>query len=128
MAKTEKAVAKTTKKKTVKETSAKMQKKDKKSYKCCEKRVTKRTEEEKKALISRINRAAGQVNGIKGMVENDAYCMDILVQVAAAQAAMSAFSRELITNHIETCVASDLKKGNKESLDEFAKMLQKFIY
>lgn len=98
---------------------------EKKVYKCLSKRSTKRDGDEKRALTSRINRAAGQINGIQGMLECDAYCTDILVQVAAVQSALKAFSRELIVNHLETVVAADLKKGETESMNEFVKLLQK---
>ena len=98
---------------------------EKKVYKCLSKRSTKRDGDEKRALTSRINRAAGQINGIQGMLECDAYCTDILVQVAAVQSALKAISRELIVNHLETVVAADLKKGETESMNEFVKLLQK---
>ena len=97
----------------------------KKTYKCLEKRSTARDEETKHALTSRLNRAAGQISGLQGMLENDAYCTDILVQVAAVQAALRAFSRELIVEHLENVVTRDLKKGETESMNEFVKVLQK---
>ncbi len=126
------AVKKTTKTKEVKTTKSKKSEskseEKKKTYKCCDKRQTERSEEDKKALIVRINRAAGQINGIKGMLESDAYCTDILVQVAAVNAALNSFVKELVSNHLENCVAEDLKKGNSESLAEFTNILQKFIY
>ena len=96
-----------------------------KSYKCLSKRSTKRDPEVKHSLTSRINRAAGQISGLQGMLENDAYCTDILVQVAAVQSALKAFSRELIIEHLETVVSKDLKKGETESMNEFVKVLQK---
>lgn len=98
---------------------------DEKVYKCLSKRSTKRDAEAKRALTSRLNRAAGQINGLQGLLENDAYCTDILVQVAAVQSALKAFSREIIVNHLETVVSVDLKKGNTESMNEFVKVLQK---
>ena len=97
----------------------------KKAYKCLEKRSTKRDEETKRALTARINRAAGQISGLQGLLEGDAYCTDILVQVAAVQAALKAFSRELIVHHLENVVSVDLKKGESESMNEFVKVLQK---
>ena len=97
-------------------------------YKCCRTRTTVRTPEEKRSLINRINRAAGQINGIKGMLEQDAYCTDLLVQVAAVNAAMNAFCKLLVENHLTHCVAEDLKANNTDSLEEFIKLLQKFMY
>ena len=73
---------------------------------CCL-RKKERTPEEYQALIHRLNRIEGQIRGIRGMVERSAYCVDILTQSAAVTAAMNAFSRELLTNHIRTCVAED---------------------
>ncbi|MCR5623600.1 MAG: metal-sensing transcriptional repressor [Treponema sp.] len=127
--KEEKTVAKKASAKKAKAKSTKSTKADKleekKVYKCVSKRSTQRDEETKRSLTSRLNRAAGQINGLQGMLESDAYCTDILVQVAAVQSALRAFSRELIVHHLETCVTSDLKKGETESMNEFAKVLQK---
>lgn len=72
---------------------------------CCQAREKHRTEEERKALITRLNRIEGQVRGIRGMVEKDSYCTDILVQVSAVTAALNAFNRQLLADHIRTCVA-----------------------
>ena len=74
----------------------------------CHKKTTERSEEEKKKLIHRLNRIEGQIRGIRGMIERDAYCTDILIQSAAANAAVNAFNRELIANHIKGCVVRDL--------------------
>ena len=93
---------------------------------CCHK-TKERTPEEYKALIHRLNRVEGQIRGIRGMVEESAYCVDILNQVAAAQAALNAFSRELLSNHIRTCVAEDVRQGNDEVIDELLSTLQKFM-
>lgn len=92
---------------------------------CC--RHKKRTEEEYKNLIHRLNRIEGQIRGIRGMVEKDAYCADILVQVAAANSALNAFSRELLGQHVRTCVADDLRAGSDEKLDELLKLLPKLM-
>lgn len=92
---------------------------------CC--RHKDRTPEEHKALLNRLSRIEGQVRGIRGMVENDAYCTDILVQVAAATAALNAFSRELLATHIRTCVADDLRAGKDETVDELVATLQKLM-
>ena len=80
---------------------------------CCHK-TKERSEEEYKRLIHRLNRIEGQIRGIRGMVEKSAYCTDILAQVAAANAALNAFSKELLANHIRTCVAQDIRAGKDE--------------
>lgn len=92
---------------------------------CC--RHKKRSEEEYKSLIHRLNRIEGQIRGIRGMVEKDVYCADILVQVAAANSALNAFSRELLSQHVRTCVADDLRAGSDERLDELLKLLPKLM-
>lgn len=92
---------------------------------CC--RHKKRSEEEYKSLIHRLNRIEGQIRGIRGMVEKDVYCADILVQVAAANSALNAFSRELLSQHVRTCVADDLRAGSDEKLDELLKLLPKLM-
>ena len=86
-----------------------------------------RTEKEYKSLENRLNRIEGQIRGIKGMLEKDAYCPDILVQVAAANAALNAFNKELLANHIRTCVADDIRAGNDETIDELVGVLQKLM-
>lgn len=91
------------------------------------KKMTHRPEDERKKLINRLNRIEGQIRGIRGMLESDAYCADILTQSAAASAALSAFNRELITNHIKSCVARDLREGKDEVIDELAATLQKLM-
>ena len=91
---------------------------------CCSHRTKQRSEEEYKALINRLSRIEGQVRGIRKMVESDTYCTDILIQVSAVQAALNAFKRELIANHIRTCVADDIRKGMDETIDELVSTLQ----
>ena len=86
-----------------------------------------RTEKEYKSLVIRLNRIEGQIRGIKGMLEKDVYCPDILVQVAAANAALNAFNKELLANHIRTCVADDIRAGNDETIDELVGVLQKLM-
>ena len=83
--------------------------------------------QEYKSLIHRLNRIEGQIRGIKGMVEKDVYCTDILVQVAAANAALNGFSRELLANHIRTCVAEDIRQGKDETIDELVALLPKLM-
>lgn len=86
-----------------------------------------RSNEEAKALVNRLNRIEGQVRGVKGMVENDVYCTDILVQVSAITAALNAFNKELLASHIRSCVVDDIKKGNDEVIDELLATLQKLM-
>lgn len=86
-----------------------------------------RETEEYDALIRRLNRIEGQVRGVKGMVEKEAYCTDILTQVSAIQAALNAFSRELLGNHIRTCVVSDLQNGQTEVVDDLLNTIQKLM-
>ena len=92
---------------------------------CC--RKTDRPAAQKKALINRLRRIEGQIRGIRGMVENDAYCPDILVQSAAAGAALNAFNKELLASHIRTCVVEDIRDGKDEVIDELVATLQKLM-
>ena len=86
-----------------------------------------RSEEEYKRLINRLNRIEGQIRGIRGMVERSAYCPYILAQVAAANAALNAFSKELLAAHIRTCVARDIREGRDATIDELVTTLQKLM-
>ena len=90
-------------------------------------KTKRRTEEESKALQNRLARIEGQVRGIRGMVESDAYCVDILTQVTAVTAALNAFSRELLAEHIRTCVTRDLKEGNEETVEELVETVRKMM-
>lgn len=92
---------------------------------CCRKTV--RQEEERKKLINRLSRIEGQIRGIRTMVENDAYCNDILTQSAAVNAAVNAFNRELIGSHLKGCVARDLAAGDDSVIDELLNTLQKLM-
>ena len=92
---------------------------------CC--RTKERSEKEYKDLINRLNRIEGQIRGIRRMVEESAYCPDILVQSAAAGAALNSFNRVLMENHIRTCVTDDIRKGNDETVEELVKTLQKLM-
>lgn len=94
---------------------------------CCSNKKKERSEKEYKDLIHRLNRIEGQVRGIKGMVERDVYCTDILVQVAAVTAALNSFNRVLLGNHIKTCVIRDIKEGKEETVDELLATLQKLM-
>lgn len=94
---------------------------------CCCKKTKERTEEEYKSLIHRLNRIEGQIRGIRGMIENNAYCTDVLTQSSAVSAAINAFNKELLSNHIKTCVAQDIKDGKNETVDELVATLQKLM-
>lgn len=93
---------------------------------CCEKK-TERSEEERTRLIHRLNRIEGQIRGIRGMVEQNAYCADILVQCSAVNAALNAFNRELLANHVRGCVARDLRAGKDDVIDELVATMQKLM-
>lgn len=94
---------------------------------CCTHKTKNRDSDEYKKLINRLNRIEGQIRGIKGMVEKDAYCTDILIQVAAVNAALNSFNKELLANHIRTCVANDIREGKDETIDELVNTLQKLM-
>ena len=78
-------------------------------------------------MINRLNRIEGQVRGIKRMLEQDAYCTDILIQVSAVNAALNSFNKELLAKHIRTCVAEDIRQGKDETIDELVVTLQKLM-
>ena len=99
---------------------------DKESCECCGK-ITDRSEEERKKLIHRLNRIEGQIRGIRGMIEKDAYCTDVLIQSAAVNAAVNAFNRDLIASHIRGCVVRDIREGKEEVIDELVTTLQKLM-
>ena len=94
---------------------------------CAKAKTTERSEDEKKKLINRLSRLEGQIRGIRGMLERDAYCPDILAQAAAANAALNAFSRELLSSHIRSCVVNDVRAGNDEIVDELLDTLRKLM-
>ena len=94
---------------------------------CCCHKKKERTEKEYKDLLNRLSRIEGQVRGIKRMVEEDAYCTDILMQVSAVNAALNSFNKALLANHIRTCVAEDIRAGKEETIDELVATLQKLM-
>ena len=98
---------------------------------CCSEhhteRYKERSEEERKALMRRLSIIEGQIRGIRGMLEKDIYCIDILTQVSAANCALNSFSRELLASHMRSCVAEDIRGGNEEKLDELLKVLPKLM-
>lgn len=93
---------------------------------CCHK-TKERSDTEYRDLIHRLNRIEGQIRGIRGMVERDAYCTDILTQVAAANAALNSFNKVLLANHIKTCVTRDIREGKDETVEELLETLQKLM-
>ena len=94
---------------------------------CDQCKLKHREDEEKKNLLNRLKRIEGQVRGVQGMVEGDAYCPDILVQVQAVRAALSAFNRELLANHINTCVAEGIRTGDTQVIGELTQVLHKLL-
>lgn len=98
----------------------------KKECECCIK-TKERADKEYKDLMNRLNRIEGQIRGIKGMLEKNAYCTDILMQVAAANAALNSFNKVLLANHIKSCVTEDIKSGKEETVDELVTVLQKLM-
>lgn len=98
---------------------------------CCSKTIKLKYRDknstEYKNLISRLNRIEGQIRGIKNMVETDRYCVDILTQVSAVQSALNAFNKELLGQHIKTCVVHDIREGNDDVVDELVCTLQKLM-
>lgn len=90
-------------------------------------RTKERTESEYKNLIQRLNRVEGQIRGIRNMVERNAYCPDILIQVSAANAALNSFSKALLSEHIRTCVTDDILAGKTETVDELVNTLQRLM-
>ncbi len=88
---------------------------------------TVRNEKEHKALINRLNRIEGQIRGIKNMVEKDSYCTDIITQVAAVNAALNSFNKELLAKHIKGCVYNGVKNNNEEVIDELVVLIQKLM-
>ena len=93
---------------------------------CCHK-TKERSPEEHRKLVNRLSRIEGQIRGIKRMVEEDAYCVDILIQAAAANAALNSFNKELLSEHIKTCVTNDIKAGKEETVDELVATIQKLV-
>ncbi len=94
---------------------------------CCSHKTKHRTDEEQKALINRLSRIEGQIRGIKRMLNEDAYCTDIINQVSAVTSALNSFNKELLATHIRTCVTDDIKEGKTETVDDLLKTLQKLM-
>ena len=94
---------------------------------CHCKRKKIRSEEEARLLLNRLSRIEGQIRGLRGLIEGNAYCTDVLTQTAAVSAALQAFSRELLSEHIRTCVSDDIRQGNDETVDELLDLLKKLM-
>ena len=94
---------------------------------CCHQKTKHRSPEEQRSLINRLSRIEGQVRGLRDMLQKDAYCTDILVQVSAVNAALNSFNKVLLANHIRTCVADDIRAGKEETIDELVATLQKLM-
>ena len=94
---------------------------------CCGTRHKECPEEEIRSLVNRLSRIEGQVRGIRRMVEQGAYCPEILVQSAAVSAAMNGFNRQLLSSHVHTCVVEDIRNGREETVDELCALLQKLM-
>ena len=93
---------------------------------CCEKTKL-RSEEEKRALVNRLSRIEGQVRGIKEMLLDDKYCVDILTQTSAISSALNSFAREILESHIRSCVAEGVRSGDDEKIEELIKTSERFI-
>ena len=99
----------------------------KKVCSCCCTKHTDRSEAERKKLVNRLKRIEGQIRGIIGMLESDAFCNDILIQSSAVSAAMNGFNRELLAAHIHSCVVRDIRDGKDEVVDELIATIQKLM-
>ena len=93
---------------------------------CCNRRK-RRSEKERKDLVTRLRRIEGQVRGIKNMVEEERYCVDILNQVSAVQAALNSFNKELLANHIHSCVVDDIRAGKDDVVEELCETIKKMM-
>ena len=93
----------------------------------CSGKHKERSNTERKDLMNRLKRIEGQVRGVEGMLENDVYCTDILIQVSAISSALKSFNKVLLANHMKTCVAEGIRKGDDSVIDEFVVTLQKLM-
>ena len=93
---------------------------------CCEKHKI-RTDKEKRELMNRLKRIEGQVRGLQGLLAGDAYCIDIMVQATAVNAALNSFTKELLARHMETCVVENIRNGNEEVIGELVAILPKLM-
>ena len=94
---------------------------------CPQCRKKERSDEEKRRLENRLSRIEGQIRGIRTMLEEGVYCPDVLVQVSAVSSALTSFSKELLRNHINTCVCEDIKHGKAGASEELADLLARLM-
>ena len=94
---------------------------------CCSKKNKMRSDEEKKALINRLSRIEGQVRGIKQMLADDKYCVDILTQTSATTSALNAFAKEILESHIRSCVIEGVKSGDNDKVKELISTIERYI-
>lgn len=92
---------------------------------CCNKK-TNRNSDEKRRIIGRLNRIGGQIKGITKMVEDDAYCNDLLIQLSAVENSVKSLSSYVLENHLYTCVPRDLENGDLETIDELISLFKRF--
>lgn len=92
---------------------------------CCKKKV--RSADEHKSLMNRLSRIEGQIRGLRKMLEEDAYCIDIINQASAASSALNSFNKEMLSSHIRSCVADDIRDGGGEKVDELVSTLSKLL-
>ena len=92
---------------------------------CCNKK-TKRGIDEKKLLNNRLNRISGQINGVKKMIDNDAYCNDVLIQLKAVENSIQSLSNHILENHLYNCVTKDLENGELDTIDELISLFKRF--
>ncbi|PEF61675.1 CsoR family transcriptional regulator [Bacillus cereus] len=90
-------------------------------------RSSQRAEKDRNNLVVRLNRIEGQIRGVKGMIEKDTYCDDILNQLAAVQAALNSVGKLLLANHMKSCVMHRIEDGEYEVVDELLKTINKLI-
>jgi len=92
---------------------------------CCRKKI--RDDQERRDLMNRLKRIEGQVRGLQRMLEEDAYCPDILIQASAVNSALNSFCKVLLANHLRSCVTEDIRAGRDEAVDELVDTLQKLM-
>lgn len=94
---------------------------------CACHKTKERSEKEYKDLVNRLSRVEGQIRGIRRMLDEGCYCPDIMLQVAAANAALASFNKVLLKNHISTCVANDIRSGREDTVEELIDTLNKLM-
>ena len=104
-----------------------MEQREKQLPDCCRHKTKERSEKEYRDLCNRLSRIEGQVRGVRNMLESNAYCTDILLQVAAINAALHSFNKVLLANHVRTCVADDIRRGDDDAVEELLAVLQKLM-